>query len=235
MRKTRSPRRRARPDCFRLGGITIRFVADRATRFALLQAGELDLYQDPDAAEVLAAHPSLRETHAVHTYRHLGTGHFAVLWNHRRKPLDRAPVRTALTMLFDRETIRREVFGDARCLVQSWDVAEWARAAAAIVGSSDTSAELVADVRRVARGLTWDATADRTWAAIEATLVQGDRIVAGPFEFVVHVARPADSVAMRDEPIPSSFANRWVSRQPMSNAIAMRAATNTMEQGFQTI
>jgi glycosyltransferase involved in cell wall biosynthesis len=65
-----------------------------------------------------------------------------------------------------------EVFGDARCLVQSWDVAEWARAAAAIVGSSDTSAELVADVRRVARGLTWDATADRTWAAIEATLAR---------------------------------------------------------------
>ena len=65
-----------------------------------------------------------------------------------------------------------EVLGGSRCLVHSWDVAEWARAADAVLTSPDTRAELVDDVRRASSTRSWDAAADRAWAAIEATLAR---------------------------------------------------------------
>ena len=65
-----------------------------------------------------------------------------------------------------------EVLRGSRALVHSWSIAAWADAAAAMLSSADRSAEVVADIRQAATGLTWDATAEHTWQAIDATLAR---------------------------------------------------------------
>jgi glycosyltransferase involved in cell wall biosynthesis len=63
-----------------------------------------------------------------------------------------------------------EVLRGTEAIVPNWNVAEWAERAADLIASQEAAANKLRDVRRVAAGLTWDATAARTWQAIDAIL-----------------------------------------------------------------
>lgn len=68
-----------------------------------------------------------------------------------------------------------EVLGEASCLMHSWNVPDWAEAAAAVLASKPKSAALVDEVRRASAGLTWDSTAVRTWEAVDASVARPHR------------------------------------------------------------
>jgi glycosyltransferase involved in cell wall biosynthesis len=65
-----------------------------------------------------------------------------------------------------------EALAGCKGLVRSWEVDEWARAAASILSSPGAAVEVVDDIRGASADLTWDAVAVRTWAATDATLAQ---------------------------------------------------------------
>lgn len=65
-----------------------------------------------------------------------------------------------------------EVLGGTAALVPDWDAGVWAAAAARVISSSDAAQALVAEVRARAEVRSWDATAERTWEAIDAALAR---------------------------------------------------------------
>ncbi len=112
-RNERSWRRTAQPDGWNLAGLQIRFLSEEATRLAALRRGEVDWFNPSggtSAAAILAQHPELRDGFAIHTYEPYHIHSYQVIWNHEHAPLGDRRVRRALTMLFDRESILREIF-----------------------------------------------------------------------------------------------------------------------------
>lgn len=59
--------------------------------------------------------------------------------------------------------------------------------------------------------------------ASDANLQDGDRIVGGPFEFIVHIESPSENRFLNYER-PSRAATRWSMARDNSDAIAMRLA-----------
>ncbi|MEY2979923.1 MAG: hypothetical protein RL562_150 [Planctomycetota bacterium] len=107
-------RRAAYPDAWNLAGLQLRFLVEESARLTAARTGQVDWFLSQSGADVeqmLAADTALAQRFRLHRYdpRHLG--HYFVVWNCRRAPLDDVRVRRALARLFDRETIAREVFG----------------------------------------------------------------------------------------------------------------------------
>jgi hypothetical protein len=59
----------------------------------------------------------------------------------------------------------------------------------------------------------------------DAKLRDGDRLVAGPFEFIVHISPTASTTTSSAVPIEPPSANRWRSAQQIDEPIALQAAT----------
>lgn len=170
--------------------VTYRIVPDRTQALAQLRRGELDLVASATPALVAAARadPGLRLLPYPFPY------YRAVRWNCRSGPLADARVRRALTMLLDRETLRRELFaGDARLASGPWEpddpaydptVAPWpydpdaARALLAEAGVKNLSVRLLlpagsASLERI--GTIWQEDARRAGVALELVL-DGDAL-----------------------------------------------------------
>lgn len=62
-------------------------------------------------------------------------------------------------------------------------------------------------------------------SATDAKLRDGDRLVAGPFEFIVHITPTLGTVASTTVPIEPPPANRWSSAQHIADPDALQAAT----------
>ncbi len=107
-------RRRAQPSSWNLAGMRLAFLTDEAAKFAALRQQEIDWFVSGSgaglAAEV-AADPELDRHFVVHRYDNPAIGSYYVMWNHAHGALGDPRVRRALSMLFDRQTIAREVFG----------------------------------------------------------------------------------------------------------------------------
>lgn len=63
----------------------------------------------------------------------------------------------------------------------------------------------------------------------DAKLRDGDRLVAGPFEFIVHISPAANTVATKTAPIVPPRANRWRSAQHLGEPDATRMAAKLIE------
>lgn len=100
-------RRQAKMPVWNLAGIHLRFMTDASAQLNALEHGEIDWYtsQTESLASLLAREPRIAESYDLHSYDAPHNGPYLILWNHRRKGLDDARVRRALTMLFDRKTI----------------------------------------------------------------------------------------------------------------------------------
>ena len=114
VRNPHSWRRTADPEAWNLAGLQLRFVVEEAARLTAARTGEVDWFLSQSGADVeqmLTRDGELAARFRLHRYdpRHLG--HYFVVWNCRRTPLDDVRVRRALARLFDRPTIAREIFG----------------------------------------------------------------------------------------------------------------------------
>lgn len=155
--------RRERPRAWNLAGIQLRFVTERAARFAALRNREIDWYYDTVDLEALrASDPELSEHYVRLVYDPIGTGAYHVLWNLRRDALRDHRVRQALTMLFDREAIVASLMHGMARQTASWfppgapehprELAPWAfdvaaaRAKLAEAGFGDGARALELDV-----------------------------------------------------------------------------------------
>jgi len=121
---TQNPRswhRAVYPRSWNLAGIKLRFLADPQTAFAELRKQALDWHLPANPDMLLAENPELAAHFRVLRYDSSKLGQYFVLWNHTdgRPTADRR-VRRALTMLFDRERIVREVFGGSATVARSW-------------------------------------------------------------------------------------------------------------------
>jgi hypothetical protein len=58
----------------------------------------------------------------------------------------------------------------------------------------------------------------------DAKLRDGDRLIAGPFEFIVHISPTTGTTAPSVKPIEPSPANRWRSAQQIDDPNIMQAA-----------
>ncbi|MBK8978921.1 MAG: hypothetical protein IPM29_23725 [Planctomycetes bacterium] len=106
-------RRGAQPESWNLDAVRFDLVADDNARFTMLLRGEIDWFSPSGGAtvtELLTRNPELAERYAVYSYDAAHIGHYLVYWNCSKPPLDDATVRRALGMLFDRETLLRDVF-----------------------------------------------------------------------------------------------------------------------------
>ncbi|MCC6781777.1 MAG: ABC transporter substrate-binding protein [Planctomycetes bacterium] len=115
--------RAARPGSWNLAGFQLRFLPDESARIAALKRGEIDWFttgSGDDLAVLRASDPLLAERYRVLVFDPPHMGHVQVLWNCRVPGLDRAEVRRALGMLFDRESIAREVFGGQARVARGW-------------------------------------------------------------------------------------------------------------------
>ena len=110
----------AEPECWNLGALQLDFVTDRAAQIARVRAQKADWLFVPDAEAFLEANPDIARHYRYLVYDYEALGHYFVLWNHRRPPLDDARVRRALTMLFDRESLVRTVFGGRGRIAAAW-------------------------------------------------------------------------------------------------------------------
>ena len=104
-RNEHSWRRLATPGVWNFAGVRIRYLDDEAARDSALLAGELDIYQAPDPAGLLAAHPGLRQDYRAVSYDPPNLTVWLVEWNLRRPDLQDVRVRQALSLLFDRTAI----------------------------------------------------------------------------------------------------------------------------------
>jgi ABC-type transport system substrate-binding protein len=91
-------RRRVLFEAWNLAGMRLRFAPDVATRLAMLRRGELDWLADGDL-RALAAEPEFAARFRLATYDYVALGHFMVVWNCRRAPVDDPRVRVALARL----------------------------------------------------------------------------------------------------------------------------------------
>ena len=113
----------AHPNSWNLAGHQIRFIPDESARFAALRREEIDWFTSASGEEfvkLIESHPELKTKFRALTYDAAHLGHFHVLWNCRRAPLDRARVRRAFAALFDRDTIARDLFGGAAVPAYGW-------------------------------------------------------------------------------------------------------------------
>jgi peptide/nickel transport system substrate-binding protein len=109
VRNSDSWRRRVCDSCWSLAGFRLLFLTDGAAVFTELLKGNLDWYSAPDPEELFREHPELRQRYATYEYDYQNLGHYWIVWNLRREPLDDVRVRQALSMLFDRKTIVNEL------------------------------------------------------------------------------------------------------------------------------
>ncbi|HJQ78973.1 MAG TPA: FHA domain-containing protein [Lacipirellulaceae bacterium] len=58
----------------------------------------------------------------------------------------------------------------------------------------------------------------------DAKLRDGDRLAAGPFEFIVHISPTSEMVSPSTVPIEPPRANRWTSAQHIAEPDALQAA-----------
>jgi len=63
----------------------------------------------------------------------------------------------------------------------------------------------------------------------DAKLRDGDRLVAGPFEFIVHISPASTTVAPKTGPIESPAASRWRTAQHINEPDALQAAAKLIE------
>ncbi|MBI5852870.1 MAG: ABC transporter substrate-binding protein [Planctomycetes bacterium] len=115
--------RSARATSWNLAGFRLLFLPDESARLAALKRGEIDWFTSTsgeDLAALRAGDPLLARAYRVFAYDPPHMGHLQVVWNCRRPALDKASVRRALGLLFDRATICREVFGGAAAITRGW-------------------------------------------------------------------------------------------------------------------
>jgi Inner membrane component of T3SS, cytoplasmic domain len=65
--------------------------------------------------------------------------------------------------------------------------------------------------------------------ATDDRLVNGDRLVAGPYEFVVHVGRFAGTDEVNAAALASPSATRWTTSERVGDGTALRAAAKLFE------
>ena len=119
VRNRHSWRLRERPRAWNLAGIRLRFLG-QAAQYVALRNQEIDwcLHTEPFAR--LAQDADLAANYRALVYEHIHLGRFAVLWNHRHPGLDDPAVRRALSCLFDRERLVRELFGGHASVANTW-------------------------------------------------------------------------------------------------------------------
>lgn len=110
----------AQPDRWNLAGMRLRFVQDQTARFTLLKQGAVDVLVDPNVRGLLARQPELEQTYRVCIYDNIRGGNLVLLWNHRRRFLEDAKVRRALTMCFDREAIVKDLMAGQGRMTSTW-------------------------------------------------------------------------------------------------------------------
>jgi len=146
-----------------LGELQWRFVKDMVAKQELFRKGEIDVITcEHDAWEDnLSQDPVIARIANHFVYDHIGLAFGFLAWNCRKPPFDDARVRRAMTMLMDRETIRREMYRGnatlATCITKesypeySHDLEPWphdidgARALLAEAGWKDTNGDGILD------------------------------------------------------------------------------------------
>ncbi|HEY3391470.1 MAG TPA: FHA domain-containing protein [Lacipirellulaceae bacterium] len=63
----------------------------------------------------------------------------------------------------------------------------------------------------------------------DAKLRDGDRLVAGPFEFIVHISPTLGTIVPRTVPLEPTPANRWRSAHQIGDPDALQAAAKLIE------
>jgi peptide/nickel transport system substrate-binding protein len=100
--------RAARPGTWNFAGIRIRFLTDGIAQIAALRERALDVYLLPDADRV-GADPQLQRDYRCVHYEPPGLYVWLVEWNLEQPLLQDVRVRRALSMLFDRQAIVRDL------------------------------------------------------------------------------------------------------------------------------
>ncbi len=104
--------RSVRPGTWNLQGVRLLFLGrDPGAYYTSLVERAVDWYGCADPAAELERRPDLRQDYRVFVYDKPTLGAYAVQWNTRRQHLADPRVRTALSMLFDRETILQRLLG----------------------------------------------------------------------------------------------------------------------------
>jgi peptide/nickel transport system substrate-binding protein len=101
--------RRVYPESWNLAGIKVRFITDRAARFAAWRNQQIDWHYDADPERLLAQNPETARRYQLHRYDPVSKGHEMGVWNHEKPHLRDKRVRRALTMLFNREDIGQKL------------------------------------------------------------------------------------------------------------------------------
>jgi len=104
IRLRRNPRYWGTPS--RAAAVELRVVGSRSAALAALRAGDLDIAVQIPWSEARAASSA-----DVGIVRYRMPAYLAAVYNLRRPPLDRVELRRALTLLMDRASIARSVFG----------------------------------------------------------------------------------------------------------------------------
>jgi peptide/nickel transport system substrate-binding protein len=101
--------RAARPGTWNFAGIRIRFLTDAIAQIAALHDHALDVYLGRDAARQFDGDPALQRDYRCVAYEPSTVAVWLVVWNLKRPELQDVRVRRALSMLFDRSSIVRDL------------------------------------------------------------------------------------------------------------------------------
>ncbi len=114
--------RAAHPERWRLDALRLLFITDPVARGVALRRQQIDWLVDPDGEARLAADPALARHYQHVVYDGRGSGRYMIVWNHRRQPFGDSAVRRALTRLFDRQSIVRDLFAGHARVPEAWTV-----------------------------------------------------------------------------------------------------------------
>lgn len=110
----------ARPESWNLAGMRLRVIKSLQAVYTELRKERLDWHMPMDMDALLENDPDLLKNYRRLDYDTPSAGPYFVLWNHSREKLMDVRVRRALTMLFDRDRIAKELFAGRARVARCW-------------------------------------------------------------------------------------------------------------------